>query len=58
MQVVTKTIQINAFSQSCTITSSTANPSIGQTYTLSSNINSYFTNYSYQWYSSTNDGST
>ena len=58
MQVVTKTIQINAFSQNCTITSSTLNPSIGQAYTLSAKVDTEFANCTYQWYSSTNNEST
>lgn len=58
MQVATKTIQINAFSQSCTITSSTLNPWIGQAYTLSAKVNTEFANLTYQWYSSTNNEAT
>ena len=58
MQVATKTIQINAFSQSCTITSSTLNPNIGQAYSLSAKVNTEFANCTYQWYSSTDNEAT
>lgn len=58
MQVATKTIQINAFSQSCTITSSTLNPNIGQAYTLSAKVNTKFANCTYHWYSSTDNEAT